>query len=212
MPKLSDTMTEGVVAMWHKKVGDKVKNGELLADIETDKATMEFESFYDGTLLYIGIEKGKAAPVDSLLCIIGNEGEDISKLIASASIPVIEKRAKSNEPVVAKIEVAKAAPAPVHVQVVSTPVVTSKTNGRVKASPLAKKLASEKGLSVSSVSGSGDGGRVVKRDIENYQQSFSTHQPVMSESFRTPFSPKYSLINSVDANLTVTGFRRVALG
>src|ERR1700747_1539792 len=83
MPKLSDTMTEGVVAKWHKKVGDKVKNGEILADIETDKATMEFESFYDGVLLYIGAEEKKAAPIDSLLAIIGKEGEDISALIAA---------------------------------------------------------------------------------------------------------------------------------
>ena len=82
MPKLSDTMTEGVVAAWHKKVGDKVKSGELLADIETDKATMEFESFQNGVLLYIGVEKGKGAPVDSILAILGNEGEDISALLA----------------------------------------------------------------------------------------------------------------------------------
>src|SRR5581483_251153 len=84
MPKLSDTMTEGVVAKWHKKVGDKVKNGEILADIETDKATMEFESFYDGTLLYIGAEPGKPAAIDSLLAIIGKEGEDIKSLIESS--------------------------------------------------------------------------------------------------------------------------------
>src|ERR1700751_6034731 len=83
MPKLSDTMTEGVVAKWHKKVGDKVKNGEILADIETDKATMEFESFYDGTLLYIGVEPGKPVAIDSLLAIIGKEGEDVKSLIAA---------------------------------------------------------------------------------------------------------------------------------
>src|SRR5476651_131283 len=87
MPKLSDTMTEGVVAKWHKKVGDKVKNGELLADIETDKATMEFESFYDGVLLYIGVETGKPVAIDSLLAIIGKEGEDIKSLIASNQQP-----------------------------------------------------------------------------------------------------------------------------
>src|SRR5688572_15886169 len=81
MPKLSDTMTEGVVAQWHKKVGDKVKSGELLAEIETDKATMEFESFQDGVLLYIGVEKGKSAPVDSILAILGKEGEDIKSLL-----------------------------------------------------------------------------------------------------------------------------------
>src|ERR1700739_2854941 len=84
MPKLSDTMTEGVVADWHKKIGDNVKSGDLLADIETDKATMEFESFQEGTLLYIGVEKGKAAPVDSILAIVGKQGEDISGLIKGA--------------------------------------------------------------------------------------------------------------------------------
>ena len=82
MPKLSDTMTEGVVAAWHKKVGDPVKSGDILAEIETDKATMEFESFVDGVLLHIGVEKGKTAPVDSLLAILGKEGEDVSKIIA----------------------------------------------------------------------------------------------------------------------------------
>src|ERR1700751_2547932 len=87
MPKLSDTMTEGVVAKWHKKVGDKVKNEEILADIETDKATMEFESFFDGTLLYIGVEAGKPVAIDSLLAIVGKEGEDIKSLIANNSAP-----------------------------------------------------------------------------------------------------------------------------
>ena len=98
MPKLSDTMTEGVVAAWHKKVGDKVKSGELLADIETDKATMEFESFQDGVLLYIGVEKGKAAPVDSILAILGKEGEDFSSLLGGsvAAAPKIEVAASAS--------------------------------------------------------------------------------------------------------------------
>ncbi|MEN9947704.1 MAG: hypothetical protein RL106_527, partial [Bacteroidota bacterium] len=92
MPKLSDTMTEGVVAAWHKKIGDKVKTGDLLAEIETDKATMEFESFQDGVLLHIGVEKGKKAPVDSILAILGKEGEDVSAIIAAeASAPKAEE-------------------------------------------------------------------------------------------------------------------------
>src|SRR6201998_2984940 len=85
MPKLSDTMTEGVIAKWHKKVGDKVKNGEIIADIETDKATMEFESFYDGTLLYIGAEAGKPIAIDALIAVIGKEGEDVSALIKNTN-------------------------------------------------------------------------------------------------------------------------------
>jgi pyruvate dehydrogenase E2 component (dihydrolipoamide acetyltransferase) len=172
MPKLSDTMTEGVVAKWHKKVGDKVKNGELLADIETDKATMEFESFQDGVLLYQGVAAGKGAPVDSVLAILGKEGEDITALLAEASKPVaapVEEKAPE------KKETAKpeAKPEPVMQKtVVSAPVqATSNGNGdhRMKASPLAKKLATEKGINIQSVRGSGDFGRIVKRDVENYK-------------------------------------------
>ncbi|HEY8404766.1 MAG TPA: pyruvate dehydrogenase complex dihydrolipoamide acetyltransferase [Flavobacteriales bacterium] len=167
MPKLSDTMTEGTVAAWHKKVGDKVKSGELLAEIETDKATMEFESFQDGVLLHIGVEKGKTAPVDSILAILGKEGEDISALLnesTPAAAPKEEKKAeapKAEEPKAAVKEVA-----PVEAKA-STPAPAS-TGGRVKASPLAKKIAEEKGIDISRVAGSGDNGRIIKRDIENF--------------------------------------------
>jgi len=170
MPKLSDTMTEGVVAEWNKKVGDKVASGELLAEIETDKATMEFESFYDGVLLHIGVEKGKAAPVNSVLAIIGKEGEDVAAILASAVSGApgkveAKKETPSPEPVVAK-----AAP----VEVVSAPkqepvaVQSNSSNGRVIASPLAKKLAEDKGINISSVAGTGEGGRIVKRDVDHY--------------------------------------------
>jgi pyruvate dehydrogenase E2 component (dihydrolipoamide acetyltransferase) len=172
MPKLSDTMTEGVVAKWHKKVGDSVKSGELLADIETDKATMEFESFQDGVLLHIGVLEGKAALVDSILAILGKSGEDISALLAAETTkpePVAE-----NIPAPAKPT--PAAPAPTPVAANSEPAtkpesnpVSSPTNDRLKASPLAKLLAQEKGVDVNKIKGSGDGGRVIKRDIENYQ-------------------------------------------
>jgi len=143
MPKLSDTMTEGVVAEWHKKVGDTVKSGELLAEIETDKATMEFESFYDGVLLHIGIEKGKTVPVNSLLAIIGNAGEDVQALIAQAgsSAPVEAPKTEVATPEVAPTPT----PAPVSVATpVAAPVVTStvsntNASGRILASPLAKK-------------------------------------------------------------------------
>ncbi|MFN7015502.1 MAG: biotin/lipoyl-containing protein, partial [Bacteroidia bacterium] len=171
MPKLSDTMTEGVVAEWHKKVGDKVKSGELLAEIETDKATMEFESFQDGVLLYIGVEKGKSAPVDSILAILGKEGEDISDLIEEykKSQGVAASTAEKAEE---KIEVVKEA-TPVAtsrpVEVTSAPVATSSNDGRLKVSPLAKKMAEEKGIDINAVNGSGDGGRIVKRDIENFK-------------------------------------------
>lgn len=159
MPKLSDTMTEGVVAKWHKKVGDKVKSGDLLADIETDKATMEFESFSEGVLLYIGTPEGGTAPVDSLLAILGKEGEDISALInqaAAPGAPTSEKKTETaEEPKPAATE-AKTEAAP------------SRNDGRLLASPLAKSLAKEKGIDISSVSGSGEGGRIVKRDVENF--------------------------------------------
>lgn len=168
MPKLSDTMTEGVVAAWLKKVGDPVKSGELIAEIETDKATMEFESFFDGVLLHIGVEAGKGAPVNSLLAIIGQAGEDISGLLSSA--PAVEEKS-APEPAAAPAPVAAPSPAP---SPVTTPApvvqkVTAVTNNdRVYASPLAKKLADEKGIDLQYVAGSGENGRIVKRDVEHY--------------------------------------------
>ena len=179
MPKLSDTMTEGVVAEWHKNIGDEVESGELLAEIETDKATMEFESFQDGVLLHIGVEKGGTAPVDSVLCVLGEKGEDIAELLASAAAeaPAEEApaapapapapapaaapapaQAPAPKPAAAPAPVAQAAPAP-------APAVA---NGRVKASPLAKRLAEERGLSLGLIPGSGEGGRIVKRDVEAF--------------------------------------------
>ncbi len=169
MPKLSDTMTEGVVAKWHKKTGDSVKSGELLADIETDKATMEFESFQDGVLLYIGVQEGKAAPVDSILAILGKAGEDISTLIADKpAVATPKPEEKKAEPVKEEIktDVKKEEIEPV----VSAPVsAKEERSGRVIASPLAKMMANEMGVNVSKVKGTGDGGRVVKRDVENYE-------------------------------------------
>ena len=169
MPKLSDTMTEGVVAEWHKKVGDKVSSGELLAEIETDKATMEFESFYDGVLLHIGVEKGKSVPVNVVLAIIGDAGEDISALLANAGAPV--EAAKKEEKVV---ETAKVNAAPIqNVVAVPTPQavvapISNPSNGRVFASPLAKKVAEDKGIDINQVSGTGDNGRIVKRDVDHF--------------------------------------------
>lgn len=166
MPKLSDTMTEGVVAAWTKNVGDAVKTGEILAEIETDKATMEFESFYDGVLLYIGVETGKTAPVNAILAIIGDKGEDIASLItATPEVPVISEK---------KVEEKKeAAPTPLVVQE-KAPVAEVKTiplasnSGRIFASPLAKKLAEEKGIDIAAVSGTGENGRIIKKDVDHY--------------------------------------------
>ncbi len=189
MPKLSDTMTEGVVAKWHKKVGDKVKNGELLADIETDKATMEFESFQDGVLLYQGVQAGKGAPVDSVLAILGKEGEDISKLIAEASKPVAAVETPKEEEKKADVRTSEKQAEPILAQqrtaVVAQPVSNGSADGRTKASPLAKKLALDKGINIQSVKGSGDFGRIVKRDVENYQGGgFNMPAFVGVESFR----------------------------
>ncbi len=162
MPKLSDTMTEGVVAKWHKKVGDKVKSGELLAEIETDKATMDFESFFDGVMLHIGIEEGKGAPVDSILAIIGAAGEDVSALLSGDAPAKVEVAVKSETPAKAA-ETTMAAPA--------TSSSTASSDNRLKASPLAKKIAEDKGIDLSKVQGSGDEGRIVKKDVENFTPS-----------------------------------------
>ncbi len=169
MPKLSDTMTDGVVAEWTKKVGDKVSSGEVLAEIETDKATMEFESFFDGVLLHIGVEKGKSVPVNSLLAIIGQEGEDISALLAGVQAPALVKEEAAAAPVVSapvSTPIAAAIAAPVVTAPMAVP--TSNSSGRIIASPLAKKMAQEKGIDIASVPGSGEAGRIVKRDVDHY--------------------------------------------
>ncbi len=169
MPRLSDTMTEGVVAQWLKKVGDKVSEGDILAEIETDKATMEFESFNEGVLLYIGLKDGEGAPVDSLLAIIGEEGEDIDAIVkdfkikgSSENETPVKEEPKTSTPTATKPvkETATAAQTSVQAPVVNT--------GRIIASPLAKKIAEEKGINLATVVGSGENGRVVKRDIENF--------------------------------------------
>ena len=168
MPRLSDTMEEGTLAKWFKKVGDTVKEGEILAEIETDKATMEFESFHDGILLHIGIDEGSTAPVDSIIAIIGSKGEDISSLLKNADIKVKE------EP---KPEV-KEEPKPVP--------NNNKPSDRILISPLAKSLAKEKGIDISSVKGTGDNGRIIKRDIDSFKPSnysqFSQPSPQLTES------------------------------
>ena len=165
MPRLSDTMEEGTVATWLKKVGDDVKEGDILAEIETDKATMEFESFNAGNLLYVGLKEGETAKVDSLLAIIGPKGTDVSGLANNFKV-------EADKPSEAKSEEAPKADAPkVEEKTSSIPTVVTTTNGRVFASPLAKKMAEEKGINLNQVQGSGENGRIIKRDIENFTPS-----------------------------------------
>ncbi|MEQ1677583.1 MAG: pyruvate dehydrogenase complex dihydrolipoamide acetyltransferase [Chitinophagaceae bacterium] len=166
MPRLSDTMEEGVISSWHKNVGDTVKKGEVLADIETDKATLELESYKNGTLLHIGAQKGEKIPVNGLLCIIGEKGKvDVAAIVAAASGGAVT--VSSEQPAAASSVVAAE---PVK-ETVQTAAAVSNDNGRVKASPLAKKLAADKGIDIKGVSGSGDGGRIIKADIDNFKQA-----------------------------------------
>lgn len=185
MPRLSDTMTEGVVAKWHKKVGDSVKSGELLAEIETDKATMEFESFNNGVLLHIGVTEGEKAPVDSILAVLGEKGEDIKKILSSENEVKIKEEVKVEKEVsVAPKEIKQSASVTTVQQIQNAPQNKTKTvNEKVKVSPLAKKLASEKGLNISFIQGSGEGGRIIKRDVDNFSGGNSTSFYASTESF-----------------------------
>ena len=169
MPKMSDTMTEGIIASWLKKVGDKVSSGDILAEVETDKATMELESYEDGTLLYTAVEAGSGVPVDDVIAIIGEPGTDFKPLLAQA-------KAGASAPAEAPTATSTPSPAPAATPApaASSPAPQPSSNGRVKASPLAKKLADEKGIDIKAVTGSGDGGRIVKRDVENFVPSAST--------------------------------------
>lgn len=163
MPKMSDTMEEGVIASWLKKVGDQVASGDILAEVETDKATMELESYDDGTLLYIGHQAGESVPVDGVLAIIGEKGANYEALLQAEQAPktTVVQQEKIAEPTSTPND-NKAVPAPAQ----EAPAAT--TNGRVKASPLAKKMAKEKGIDLALVSGTGDNGRIVKRDVEAF--------------------------------------------
>lgn len=173
MPKLSDTMTEGVLAKWHKKVGDKVKSGDLLADIETDKATMEFESFQDGVLIYQGIEEGKGTPIDSIIAILGKGGEDVKAILAAAeSSGSIKKETVSSQQSVVGSGQSSVAGKQEAVGNATSAGSTS-SDSRIKASPLAKALAKEKGIDLSKVKGSAENGRITKHDIENYKPGSS---------------------------------------
>lgn len=170
MPLLSDTMKEGVIAEWHKKVGDTVKSDDIIAEVETDKATMEVMPYVDGTLLYIGVEKGKGVPVNGIMAIIGKPGEDFSAILfaeggnapaPAATAPQPQAAAAPAQAAAPQAPAAQPAPAP-------QPEPAESSDDRVKASPLAKRLAEEKGVNINAIKGSGDNGRVIKRDVDSY--------------------------------------------
>nr|BFF38193.1 pyruvate dehydrogenase complex dihydrolipoamide acetyltransferase [Tenacibaculum mesophilum] len=182
MPRLSDTMTEGTVASWLKKVGDKVEEGDILAEIETDKATMEFESFNEGTLLHIGVQEGESAPVDSLLAIIGEAGTDVSSLVEAHKAGTLNNNSSEKQ---------EEAPKPIEenkTETVVTPVETASNNkgGRIFASPLAKKIAKDKGINLADIKGSGENGRIIKKDVENYSPAAKVEAPVATSTATTP--------------------------
>lgn len=176
MPRLSDTMTEGTVASWLKKVGDSISEGDILAEIETDKATMEFESFYSGTLLYIGIKEGESSPVDSVLAIIGPEGTNVDEVLAaqktggsSAKPKAAPKETTSDKKTEEKAEE-------------PTAEAVEENGKRILASPLAKKIAQDKGISLSQLKGSGENGRIIKADVENFKPAAATQAPAATNS------------------------------
>ncbi len=190
MPRLSDTMTDGTVATWLKKIGDKVAEGDILAEIETDKATMEFESFNAGTLLFVGIQEGQSAPVDSVLAIIGPAGTDITGIAENY------KNGAS-----AKQEAAKTIEAVVAPNVVQAQQENS-SNERVFASPLAKKIAQDKGINISQVKGSGENGRIIKSDIENFKAISQESRPISEEASSTSITTPVAVKPFVPAGET----------
>ena len=179
MPRLSDTMEEGTVASWLKNIGDKIEEGDILAEIETDKATMEFESFYEGVLLYIGVGEGESAKVDSLLTIIGPEGTDVSALVTAHKEGTISSDT---------IETTTEASTTETVQIEEQTAEVSKSNntgGRIFASPLAKKIAKDKGINLADVKGSGENGRIVKKDVENYTPAAAAVEATPTQTTQT---------------------------
>ncbi|MET7001098.1 pyruvate dehydrogenase complex dihydrolipoamide acetyltransferase [Chitinophaga defluvii] len=183
MPLLSDTMTEGKIVAWNKKVGDTVKSDDVLAEVETDKATMEVIGYADGTLLYIGVKEGDAAKVNGIIAIVGKQGTNVDAILAAEGAAPAQPAAAQAAPAT-NGAAAAAAPAPVAEE--------SNKDGRVKASPLAKKLAEEKGIDIQQVTGSGDGGRIVKKDVDNYVPAAAPaaqSAPAASAPAAAPFVP-----------------------
>jgi len=175
MPLLSDTMTEGVIAEWHKKVGDKVKDDDILADVETDKATMEVMGYATGTLLHVGVNKGEAAKVNGIIAIVGPEGFDVAPILAGGSAPA----AKVSSPEVGKSESPEDETPKAEEK---AQVVSNANGGRIIASPLAKKIAKDKGIDLAQVAGSAEGGRIIKKDIENFKPAAAESGKAKAES------------------------------
>jgi len=187
MPKMSDTMEEGVIASWLKEVGDEVSSGDILAEVETDKATMELESYEDGVLLYKAVEAGNGVPVDDIIAIIGEKGADFELLLKAHKQGPSQASPQSTTETKTSVD---AAEKPVSVSAASPQaLVSTSDNGRVKASPLAKKIAQEKGVDLNAVQGSGDGGRIIKRDVENYQPTAQQPPQQSSESTQEVAAP-----------------------
>ena len=185
MPLLSDTMKEGVIAEWHKKVGDTVKSDDVIADVETDKATMEVMPYVDGTLLYIGVEKGKGVPVNGIMAIIGKAGEDFQSILdGEKNLSPTPSKGEGGTTAAPAVQPAQAAPAPVQpapaAQAAPAPAPAAQPEAnadeRIKASPLAKKLAEEKGVDIQNLKGSGDNGRIIKRDVNSYTPAAAAPQ------------------------------------
>ncbi|GAB3238307.1 pyruvate dehydrogenase complex dihydrolipoamide acetyltransferase [Hymenobacter seoulensis] len=184
MPKMSDTMTEGTIASWLKKVGDKVKSGDVLAEVETDKATMELDNYEDGTLLYIGPKEGEAIPVDGILAIIGEEGADVQALLGGQS--------GGSAPAPAAAAEATAAPATSSTPAPAAEAAPAQNGGRIFASPLAKSIAKDKGIDLSTIKGSGENGRIVSRDLESAQPAAAvapaqTSQPAQAANTQSEY-------------------------
>jgi pyruvate dehydrogenase E2 component (dihydrolipoamide acetyltransferase) len=199
MPRMSDTMEEGNIVGWLKKVGDSVEPGDVLAEVETDKATMELESYHEGVLLYIGIKEGPV-PVDGVLAVIGEEGEDYQAALDAAGGSEAKEEAPAEQ--ATKTTTSKEeAPAPVAAEV-SAPASVESGDKRLKASPLAKKIASEAGVDISAISGSGDQGRIVKRDVESYIENKPAQSPAPTkeESKPAPTVPTFNYNGSGEAN------------
>ncbi|MEY3378084.1 MAG: hypothetical protein RLZZ328_1221, partial [Bacteroidota bacterium] len=193
MPRLSDTMTEGVIAGWHKKVGDTVKKGEVLADIETDKATMELESYKDGILLYQGAKAGEKIIVNELLCIIGKDGLDVNAIVAAV------KGGANAAPAASTTASTAPAAAPAQASAPAAPAITAVVNdGRIFASPLAKKIAQERGIDLKYVKGTGDNGRITRADLDNYTPGSATPAASTSSTSTAPTFVPSGTVSFVD--------------
>ena len=180
MPKMSDTMSEGTIAAWHKKVGDPVKSGDILAEVETDKATMELEAYEDGTLLYVGVKEGESVEIDGIIAVIGEKGADFEKLIAAQSgkaktaAPVLESDTPDPATLAETPESLQKVQATENKESKEEGIIRTTPDGKIKASPLARKLAKDLGYDLSKINGSGDFGRIIKRDVEAYTPSVDT--------------------------------------